>query len=276
MSNNQYIQISNEVTRAENPITNSQANIPATKQFVVNATGNLFVATTLSSPGTPENISDEAKTAFGQVSVFFAAMTKAMSESGKSLYDFESLNNLIKGSGLFVNITKSTVKFESKKWGVAFSNELIQALLGLSGNLASVVDSLRSLIGSIGSEGFNIGSSKNNASKTVGTVIFVCEYLMGAVSITPLVFYIDAAQNMSTLEVGPCFNHNSQKMTLNIEKEVHLFVPPKFIEYASELNQAMSDPEFNNLVEAMKKSIQEPSTTKTPKPSGDGSATTGK
>lgn len=258
MADDKYIEISNEETRAINPISSKNANIPATKQFVVNATGNLFIATTLSSPDTPEDISEEAKIAFGQVSVFFAALTKAMSESVQSLYDFDALNNLIKGSGLFINMTKSTVKFESSNFGVTFSNDIIQALLGLSGNLASMAQSLRSLVGTIGKEGFNVTVNNEKASKRVGTIIFVCEYLLGAVSVTPITFYIDTKQNEDALKAGPCFQFNNNKRELLIEKEVHLFVPPKFIDYASELNEAMSDPEFNNLVESMKKSIGSP------------------
>lgn len=256
MAKDTMVETSTDDSRAKNPISNNQTNIPATKQFVVNATGNLFIATTLSSPDTPENISEEAKEAFAQVSVFFAALTKAMSDSGKSLYDYDALNDLIMGSGLFVNVTKSTINFESSSWGVTFSNQLIQALLGLSGNLAALSHSLRSLIASVGSEGLKVAKNRVTSNKKVGTIIFVCEYLMGAVSITPLVFSIDASLSEGDLKLGPCFDANNQKKIFHIEKEVHLFVPPNFIRQASELNEAMSDPEFNNLVESMKRSIE--------------------
>ena len=249
-------EISTDESRAKNPTSNTQSNIPATKQFVVNATGNLFIATTLSSSTTPENISEEAKEAFGQVSVFFAALTKAMSDSKKSLYDYDALNKIIEGSGLFINVSKSTVKFKSSSWGVTFSNQLIQTLLGLSGNLAAILQSLRSLIASVGSQGIEVARDKKKLEKEVGTIIFVCEYLMGAVSITPLVFSIDSKKHEGKLKVGPCFNQVSEQQTYHIKKEVHLFVPPKFIHHAKELNEAMSDPEFNNLVESMKRSIE--------------------
>jgi len=258
MANTSTVEKSNDETRAKNPTSSKQVNIPATKQFVVNATGNLYVATTLSSPDTPQNISKEAEEAFGQVSVFFAALTKAMSDSGKSLFDYDALNKLINGSGLFVSVTKSEVEFESSSWGVTFSNQLIQTLLGLSGNLAAITQSLRSLIASVGKTGIAIKGEKGHEAKRVGTIVFVCEYLMGAVSITPIVFSIDKEKNSKALETGPCFNANSEKMTLNINKEVHLFVPPKFIHHAAELNEAMTDPEFNNLVESMKRSIDAP------------------
>lgn len=249
------IEISTDKSRAENPISAKQVNIPATKQFVVNATGNLFVATTLSSPDTPQNLSAEAEEAFGQVSVFFAALTKAMSDSDKSLFDYDALNKLIKGSGLFVNMTTSKMRFESSSWGVTFTNQLIQALFGLGGGLAAVSESLRSLISSVGKEGMKLKGSSEKKNTRVGTIVFVCEYLMGAVSITPIVFSIDAKDSENSLEAGPCFKAATKKSVFKIDKEVHLFVPPKFVQHAAELNEAMSDPEFNNLVESMKRSI---------------------
>lgn len=258
MTDTSTVEKSTDESRAKNVTSAKQANIPATKQFVVNATGNLFVATTLSSPDTPQDISKEAEEAFGQVSVFFAALTKAMSDSGKSLFDYNALNKLIKGSGLFVNVTKSEVEFESSSWGVTFSNQLIQTLLGLSGNLAAIAQSLRSLIASVGKEGISIKKDESSKDTKVGTIVFVCEYLMGAVSITPIVFSIDTSKNEKSLDVGPCFNANAEKTVFNIDKEVHLFVPPRFIHHAAELNEAMSDPEFNNLVESMKRSIEAP------------------
>ena len=79
--------VSNAETRATNLTTSKSSEIPATKQFAVNATGNLFIATTLNG-GYAGNatISEEAEEAFGQVSVFFAAMTKAMSEGQVSVF----------------------------------------------------------------------------------------------------------------------------------------------------------------------------------------------
>lgn len=138
--------------------------VPATKEFVVNATGNLFVATTLNGGIDGDStISEEAKTAFGQVSVFFAAMTKAMAEEGKTLFDYKSINNVVSTSGLFVKVTDSNVRFTSKAWGVKLGNQLVQTLFGLSGSLGSIGKSLMNMVGSIGKEanGIEISSESN-------------------------------------------------------------------------------------------------------------------
>lgn len=128
--------VSNAQTRAANLTTTNSNEVPATKQFVVNATGNLFIASTLNSTAGGSVLPQEAENAFGEVSVFFAALTKAMAESGTSLYDYDALNKLVSSSGLFVKVTESNIQFESKQTGVTLSSQLIQTLLGLSGNLA--------------------------------------------------------------------------------------------------------------------------------------------
>lgn len=251
--------VSNAETRAANLTTGKSSEIPATKQFVVNATGNLFIATTLNG-GDTENatISEEAEEAFGQVSLFFAALTKAMSEAGASLYDHDAIDSLVSSSGLFVKVTESKIHFESSQWGVTFGNQLIQTLFGLSGNLASIGKSLMDMIAGMGKESIKIKSETSSKKTKVGTIVFVCEYLLGAVSITPIVISVDAKDAAGVWEAGPCFKVQRKKNQIKIIKSIYLFVPPSFVKHAVSLNEAMSDPEFNNLVESIKSVILEP------------------
>lgn len=250
--------VSDAETRATNITTGKSSEIPATKQFVVNATGNLFVATTLNG-GDAETatISGEAEEAFGQVSVFFAAMTKAMSEADANLYDYNAIDALVSSSGLFVKVTESDVIFKSSQWGLSLGAQLIQTLLGLSGNLAAIGKSLMDMIVGMGKASGSIDFSGDTSDKKtrVGTIIFVCEYLLGAISITPIVFSVDAKEADGIWKAGPCLKAERKEHTINILKSVYLFVPPSFIKHAASLNEAMSDPEFNNLVESMKSVI---------------------
>lgn len=252
--------VSNAESRAKS-ITLSQAKeIPATKEFAINATGNLFVATTLNG-GSSEGaaISQEASEAFGQVSVFFAAMTKAMSENNDSLYDIAAIDKVVSRSGLFVKVTESNVQFSSKSWGVTFGSELITALLGFSGGLAAVGSSLMQMLGDIGKKGqdITVSGSGTSTDTKVGTIIFVCEYLLGAVSITPIVLSVDSQQAAKAFQAGPCFKAQSKSYTLNIDKTTYLFVPPAFIPEAKNLNEAMDNPDFNELVNTLKESLTE-------------------
>lgn len=249
-------EISTPNTRALDPISSKSTDIPATKQFAVNATGNLFVATTLNgSANGVSGISAEAEEAFGQVSVFFAAMTKAMSDSGKSLYDVDALNKLIAGSGLFVKVSQTNTTFKSNAFGLSLSSELIQMLLGLSGNLAAIGKSLAGLIKSVGQVSVTLSKDETQSVSNVGSIIFVCEYLLGAVSIVPIVVSTSTTQAAKSFTAGPCLKSQSSETKINFQKDTYLFVPPTFVKYAADLNEAMSDPEFVNLIEKMKQDI---------------------
>ncbi len=231
--------------------------IAATKEFAVNATGNLFVATTLNGglPGTTQ-ISQEALTAFSQVSVFFSAMTKAMNEeNGKSrLYDYDSINKLVSRSGMFVKVTDSNVSFQSRSIGLAFGQDLIETLFGLSGGVSAIAKSLADMIVGIGKEAKSIeiqADSKENR-KQVGTIIFVCEYLMGAVSITPIVLSIDAEDAKNAFSAGPCLKGKQFTQKIRIIKQVYTFVPPEFIKEAAKLHSAMNDDGLKKLVDELR------------------------
>lgn len=236
-------------------------NQPATKTFAINATGNLFVASTLN--GDDAGLTADAEKAFGQVSVFFAAMTKAIAEStnpktGKaySFYDYQAIDAVVKESGLFVQVGQNDINFKSNSWGIQFSTELVQAVLGgFSGDMASVGKALFSMITSMGAKGnsdIKISGSSSKLDSKVGAIIFVCEYLLGAVSISPIVVYIDVEKSKSAFEAGPCFKTEATKTELVLHKEVYLFVPPVFMSQAGTMNEAMANPEFQKLVTQMK------------------------
>lgn len=250
--------VSNAQTRAANLTTTNSNEVPATKQFVVNATGNLFIASTLNSTAGGSVLPQEAENAFGEVSVFFAALTKAMAEAGTSLYDYDALNKLVSSSGLFVKVTDSNIQFESKQSGVTLSSQLIQTLLGLSGNLASIGKSLMDMIAGMGQASVSISASSDCQDKKVGTIIFVCEYLLGAISIAPIIISADANDVKAIWQAGPCLQGGHTEVQLSLCKSVYLFVPPAFVKQAASLNEAMSDPEFNNLIESMRSVIATP------------------
>lgn len=238
-------------------IGNEAKEVAATKAFAVNATGNLFVATTLNG-GEAGNadISEEAKIAFGQVSVFFAAMTKAMVEndSTSKVYDYETINEIVSKSGMFVKVTDSEIIFKSSAWGIKFGQDLITTLLGLSGGLNTIAKSLTDMIVGIGkkADGIEIGADNQQSRKKVGTIVFVCEYLLGAVSITPIVLSIDAEDAQKAYRAGPCFKANSKENKIDIVKQVYSFVPPEFMKQAVALNEAMNNEQFLDLVKQLK------------------------
>ena len=91
-----------------------QANVEIQKGFVFNETGNIMMSTT---DLTNDTIEQSVKDVFAEVSVFFGAMTKAMDQKDKSLFDYEALDAIISNSGCFVKVTSETVKYNTSSTG---------------------------------------------------------------------------------------------------------------------------------------------------------------
>lgn len=237
----------------------SATTTPATKVFTVNATGNLFVASTLNGgEGSQAELTDSAKKAFSQVSVFFAAMTKAINTAGKSLYDYEAINSVITQSGMFVQVGQMDYSFQSKSWGLELSGELVKVLMaGFTGNMAAIGKALSPLVSSMGSEGIKLSKESTNEESKVAALVFVCEYLLGAVSITPILVSANLKQMEKTLKASPCFTQQTQKLTYTLTKYQYLFVPPEFMNEAVAINTAMNNPDFQELVKDLLSSIED-------------------
>ncbi len=254
--------MNSQVSSIEGSGLSSGGNIPATKQFVFNETGNIFVATTIDGNTTPGQesgtVSANALQAFEEVSVFFAAMTKSIgstinpaTQKNYSLYDYSALNKVIENSGLFALITQEEIQYESSSWGASLSMEFVKALIGFAAP-SSLISAFSSLIRSMGKEAISMGGQKSNSESKVGTVIFVCEYLLGAVSITTLLVYADVNENSQAFQIGPCFQEHSENITWHLNKDTYLFIPPSFIKQANSMNEAMANPDFLTLVNTLK------------------------
>ena len=117
-------------------------NVEVKKGFVFNETGNIMMATTDLQN---QEIDDSVKQDFQEVSVFFAAMTKALEKAANenmkgvdkdgnsfnySLYDYEAMKKIIDNSGCFIQVNEEDVNFASESFGVTFSKELLEAVLG--------------------------------------------------------------------------------------------------------------------------------------------------
>ena len=234
-------------------------NIQAVKRYVFNQTGNIMMSTTDTSSDT---IQQSVRDVFNEVSVFFAAMTKAISETTNpsgppnpdgslphySLYNYDALESVIDGSGYFVHVNEEDVSYTTSSWGVNFSEELLEAVLGLatgSGALAFA----SAMVGSMGQEGLNISGQSSSRTSRVANIVFVCEYLLGMPIVSALVVTADASTVTQVVNAGPCFKEQSSSTTMTVHKDTYMFVTPKFItEYAADLNTGMRDPNYLNLI----------------------------
>lgn len=227
-------------------------NVEATKYYVFNETGNIMMASTTDAS---EPIQQNVQDVFNEVAVFFAGMTRAISttknpETGKpnSLYNYEALERVIDGSGLFVHVTEEDVISKSSSFGVDFSKELIENLLGLATGTGEMAFA-SAMVSSIGKAGLKIGGSKSSTSSKVGNIVFVCEYLLGMPIISAIVVYADYEQNKQAFKISPCFSESSVSTSLTMHKDTYLFVTPKFIHnYAGDLDSIQSDPDYLQMI----------------------------
>jgi hypothetical protein len=222
------------------------------KSFVFNQTGNIMVSTT-QDPSVP--LSGDVMDVFNEVSVFFAAMTKAITNTPNpknnnepySIFNCDALEKIIDGSGCFVEVTKEEVTYQSHSFGLSFSRDLLIALLGLPGGGAMTFAS--SMVASVGQEGLRISSSETEKSSKVGSMIFICEYLMGMPIVTVVYLYTDTETVSRTVRVGPCAKATSTSVTMNINKDVYYFVTPALIKkYAKDLDTLIGNAEYGEFI----------------------------
>lgn len=238
-----------QVTEIKAPAADPN-NVQAKKRFVFNETGNIMLATTDENS---DSIEKSVRDVFAEVSVFFAAMTKAISttvdpdsKTGRhySMYNYDALESVIDGSGCFIHVAEEDVSYTIKSWGVNFSQDLIKALLGLAtgtGELAFAT----AMVASVGKEGLNISGDSNSSSKKAANIVFVCEYLLGMPIVSAIVVYCDMEKNSQTFQLGPCFSEKSMSEQLTFHKDTYMFVTPNFIaNYSGDLDKGMSDPAF--------------------------------
>jgi len=237
----------------------SDYNIQGKKHYVFNQTGNILMSSTEEDA---KDVPEEVRKTFNEVSVFFAAMTKSISQSLNpnfkdkevyySLYDYDAIEAIVNGSGYFVRVTEQDLKSESENVGANFSAELISGVLGFAvGN--AIIPFAQSMVASMGKKGLELGSATSSSSSKVGNILFVCEYIMGMPLVTAIVLSIDASEAKAAYKAGPCFKYEKVKTTLNIHKDTYMFVTPTFIsEYAQELNNEGNNVDYIELISHFK------------------------
>lgn len=234
-------------------------NVELKKYYTFNETGNIMLATTVSESA---EIQESVRKVFAEVSVFFAAMTKAITSTENpdthkpySLYNYGALRKIIAGSGCFIQVTELDVTHTTSSWGATFSKELIQGLLGLATG-AGALGFATAMISAIGNEGLKVAGAKSDHGSEVGNIVFVCEYLMGMPSISAIVVYIDAHEHVTQFQAGPCIKTESHSMTFKMHKDTYMFVTPTFIrEYAGDLNSITTDAAYGELVKTMREHL---------------------
>lgn len=241
------------------PPKTSPYNIEAVKHYVFNETGNIMLSTTDKKSDT---IQQSVRDVFAEVAVFFAAMTKAISQTRNpygnkdangvlpfySLYNYDALSAVIDGSGYFVHVNEEDVSYKTQSWGTTFSKELLEAILGLATG-ADALAFASAMVNSVGKEGLSISGQSKSLTSKVCNIIFVCEYLLGMPIVSAIVMSTDSKTASQSFKLGPCFKEQSSSTELTVHKDTYMFVTPTFIkQYAGDLSSIMNDPAYLKLI----------------------------
>ncbi len=187
-------------------------------KFRLNQTGNIFYSTT------SDLLQAETKKLFDSVTVLFVAMAQALKGKGKDLFDYDSWSNVIIKSGYFIEVSKYRKTLSIENNSIALNTQIIGQLLpGLTtGNSLEIAKGVLSAING------EYSSSRMDAGTKLGHILFICEELFGAPSITVRLFYL-TKQSHEKITSSPCHRSVSESFEQLQEGNTFLFVSPDTI-----------------------------------------------
>lgn len=187
-------------------------------KFRLNQTGNIFYATTT------RELQKDTRDLFNSVTVLFAAMTKALADKNKTLFDYAAWTSLIAKSGYFIEVQKFEQHLVIESNSLTIDTQVVQQLLpGLKGG-----DSMRIAKSVLSAINGTYSSKAANDNTKLGHILFICEELFGAPSVTVRLFFASKATH-EKITASPCHKTTSTRIEQVQEANTFLFVSPDSI-----------------------------------------------
>ena len=208
-------------------------------QYRLNQTGNIFYSTT------SETLEGATKDLFDSVTVLFAAMTTALSKNNKDLFDYDAWSKIVSMSGFFVEVQKLEKTLSITSNSLTLDTQIVQQLIpGLtSGSSLEIAKSVLSAL-----DGKYSAETADDTTK-FGHILFICEELFGAPSVTVRIFFASKASH-STITSSPCHQTVSKSFEQKQEANTFLFVSPDTIaKFAGKFSDRPE--EFTNLIDQL-------------------------
>ena len=254
-------------------VTSSQGSQPyqqIPKQFVFNETGNILICTTKLDL---EQVSQPFQESCYELSVFFSAMTKAITSSINpdtnqpySLYNFNALTRVLNSSGLFIHLNQEVKTIKTSGVGNAIGNKMMTTVFGHD----------------FGQNEFNFSKAMFNGMKeqvftgrdgcTVsqsGNIFFICESLLGMPMLSAVLVKIDPQsaaversgidkyQNLFDLALKDETEEENKGIgrTWKIEKQTYSFIAPKLLKHYGKSLSIRDEPELNAYIDRLKSAL---------------------
>jgi len=186
--------------------------------FRLNQTGNIFYSTTT------QQITGATKDLFDSVTVLFSAMTSALAQKNKDLFDYDAWGSLIRKSGYFIEVQKFSKNLVIEDNSITIDTQIVQQLLpGLT--TGSSMDIAKSVLNALNGK-YSLSTTTEDTK--FAHLLFICEELFGAPSVTVRLFYA-TKKSHTTLTSSPCSKTSSTKLEQSQEADTFLFVDPQTI-----------------------------------------------
>jgi hypothetical protein len=217
------------------------------KYYAVNHDSTCIFVTTVKDE---TKISQAVLETFERASVLFLAISTAISKSGKKLFDFDTYNKALGGSGYFTGMQLQKKTFEHTAFSLSIQLDVIAKIIGTAVAPEAAL-ALTDVIGAIGSE-INIGTSTDKSVTKVAKAMLWVEEIMGVPDVSIQLWYVNRADSATILNT-PCVNVTTTKVTFDYNMQEFTFVDPAWI------NQFTPDfkdnPDFDALVDKLSKLI---------------------
>lgn len=213
-------------------------------KFRLNQTGNIYYAVT------SNEMTEATKKLFDSVVVLFAAMTTALAQADKTLFDYDAWGKLIRSSGYFVEIQKMKKHLTIKSNTLSVDTQIVQQLLpGITSG--SSMDIAKGVLSALNGE---FSASQTTEDTKIAHTLFICEELFGAPSVTVRLFFASKKSHESITQ-SPCHKTVSTTIDLDQEANTFLFVSPETIaEFASRFSKVPED--YTNLIKKLSELIK--------------------
>jgi hypothetical protein len=218
------------------------------KYFTFNQTGNIMVSST-----TPDEaaMDPDVKKVFQKVIVFFGAITAAMSQKGKTLYDYAAMQEVIGKSGLFIAMHQEDRNFSYSSHELTLDTAIISGILGSVSGVGGAMAIAQQVLSNIGST-IQVSAESTSSDKRVGHLLFVCENLMGMPIVTIQLFNVDAKE-CETVAKSNCSTYVSTSVDFKYHQDTYMFVDPEYItQFTDEFQE---NPDYKKLIDKLSQTI---------------------
>ncbi|NOU52839.1 hypothetical protein HG263_20225 [Pseudoalteromonas sp. JBTF-M23] len=231
--------------------------LPNKKYYLFNETGNILICTTEKSV---TGFEEDIRSAFNNVTVFFAAMTKALSQTINpvtnkpfSTYNYQAIKNVFASSGLFVETSKEVGVFRSPHIGEKLGQNFVEHILNREFDRRTL-SFTRGMFSGMRkqhevADGAELDPDSNKMCRG-GQVFFVCELLCGVPTTSVVLVTIEPKSGVANtqdstvkaksdgadidiLDIGS--TQQSRRKEKGIvrdwayKKRTYLFISPQFI-----------------------------------------------